>query len=164
MYLTGTAVPQDEVEAAKWYRLAAEQGYAKAQFKLGVLYDFGKGVAADDAEAVRWYRLAATQGHATAQNNLGAMYAEGQGTPRDNVQALMWFTLAQKGGDPHAADSIDALTRAMTPEEIAAATQQAATFPTACRRRVKISAAAPDLCARMLIAAERPPGTSPPCC
>jgi TPR repeat protein len=31
MYATGQGVPQDHVEAVKWYRKAAEQGYAKAQ-------------------------------------------------------------------------------------------------------------------------------------
>ncbi len=31
----GEGVPQDYAEAAKWYRLAAEQGNVKAQFKLG---------------------------------------------------------------------------------------------------------------------------------
>ena len=31
MYNNGDGVPQDYKEAVKWYRLAAEQGYAKAQ-------------------------------------------------------------------------------------------------------------------------------------
>jgi len=35
-YDTGEGVPQDYAEAVKWYRLAAEQGYAAAQFNLGV--------------------------------------------------------------------------------------------------------------------------------
>lgn len=35
-------------------RLAAAQGYAKAQYNLGVMYDNGQGVPQDYAEAVRW--------------------------------------------------------------------------------------------------------------
>ena len=31
----------------KWYTLAAEQGLAGAQFKLGYVYDIGKGVQQD---------------------------------------------------------------------------------------------------------------------
>ena len=31
MYSKGQGVPQDDAEAVKWYRLAAEQGYARAQ-------------------------------------------------------------------------------------------------------------------------------------
>ena len=33
--------------AAKWYTLAAEQGFADAQNNLGALYDNGKGVPQD---------------------------------------------------------------------------------------------------------------------
>ena len=60
----GQGVPQDYAEAVKWYRLAAEQGYAAAQYNLGVMYDNGQGVPQDYAEAVKWYRLAAEQGDA----------------------------------------------------------------------------------------------------
>ena len=67
-------VPQDYAEAVKWYRLAAEQGDAVAQYNLGVMYDNGQGVPQDYAEAVKWYRLAAEQGYAHAQRNLGVMY------------------------------------------------------------------------------------------
>jgi TPR repeat protein len=58
------------------YRKAADQGNARAQFNLGVLYANGQGVAQDYAEAARWYRKAADQGHADAQNNLGLLAAK----------------------------------------------------------------------------------------
>ena len=45
----------------KWYRKAAEQNDAKAQYNLGVCYDNGQGVAKDEVEAVKWYRKAAEQ-------------------------------------------------------------------------------------------------------
>lgn len=35
MYLEGNGVPQDDSEAAKWFRKAAEQGNSKAQKVLG---------------------------------------------------------------------------------------------------------------------------------
>src|ERR1700722_7446061 len=34
----GDIVPRDFVQAADWYRKAADQGYALAQYKLGLLY------------------------------------------------------------------------------------------------------------------------------
>jgi TPR repeat protein len=37
-------VPQDYAEAVKWYRKAADQGNAVAQYDLGVMYDKGQGV------------------------------------------------------------------------------------------------------------------------
>ena len=64
MYLNGQGVPQDDVQAVKWTRLAADQGNASAQFNLGVMYDDGQGVPQDDVQAHKWYNLAAAQGDA----------------------------------------------------------------------------------------------------
>ncbi len=36
MYRDGIGVPQDDAEAVRWYRLAADQGHAIAQYHLGV--------------------------------------------------------------------------------------------------------------------------------
>lgn len=47
MYDNGNGVPQDFVEAAKWYRLAADQGFATAQSILGFMYGAGLGVPQD---------------------------------------------------------------------------------------------------------------------
>ncbi len=66
MYLNGQGVARDNAEAAKWYRKAAEQGDAGAQFNLGVMYGGGQGVPQDYAEAVKWFRKAADQGTANA--------------------------------------------------------------------------------------------------
>ena len=49
--------------------LAAEQGYAKAQNKLAVIYYKGRGVDKDGAEALKWAILAARQGHREAKEN-----------------------------------------------------------------------------------------------
>ena len=52
MYENGRGVPQNDAEAVKWYRKAAEQGLASAQNNLGVMYANGEGVPQNDAEAV----------------------------------------------------------------------------------------------------------------
>ena len=54
----------------KWYRKAAEQGNAKAQYELGKCYHEGKGVEKDMAEAVKWYRLPADQKNYDAKEAL----------------------------------------------------------------------------------------------
>jgi TPR repeat protein len=54
------------VEAVKWFRKAAEQGHAKAQYALGRSYEMGLGVVADYEEAAKWYRKAAEQGDSEA--------------------------------------------------------------------------------------------------
>jgi hypothetical protein len=103
-YRNGLGVSKDAVKAVEWYRKAAEQGIAEAQFWLGVHYSQGldaaegarwypnQGLGA--AEGARWYRKAAEQGHAGAQNNLGNCYAYGSGVPKDCVEALKWLALS----------------------------------------------------------------------
>ena len=59
MYALGEEVPQDDAEAAKWYRLAAEQGDAFAQLELGIMYADGEGVAQDYVLSHMWFSLAA---------------------------------------------------------------------------------------------------------
>ena len=54
-------VPQDYAEGAKWFRMAAEQGAAGAQFILGDLYANGDGVAQDYVQAHKWYGLAVSR-------------------------------------------------------------------------------------------------------
>ena len=86
--------PEDDAEAVRWFRMAAEQGHAEAQFNLGLMYAEGRGVPEDHAAAVDWYRMAAKQGHAGAMTNLGVMYAEGRGVTKDDMEATRWFLKA----------------------------------------------------------------------
>ena len=74
-------VPEDEKEVVKWFSKAAEQGHAKAQSELGLLYAAGEGVTQDDSVAVEWYRKAVDQGDVNAMCNLGYMYQHGRGLP-----------------------------------------------------------------------------------
>jgi hypothetical protein len=48
-------------EKAKEYRLAAEQGNARAQYNLGSMYFKGQGVPQDYVEAHKWFNLAAAR-------------------------------------------------------------------------------------------------------
>jgi len=90
-------VKQDYAEAMTWYRKAADQGLALAQFALGAIYGVGQGVEKNDAEAVEWMRKAATQGYFTAQLSLGVRYADGNGVPRDLVEGFTWLSLGAQG-------------------------------------------------------------------
>ena len=74
--LRGAGLPKNDVEAAKWNRLAADLGAAEAQAKLGELYFDGKGVPQSDAAAERYFRLAADQGNSNAQYFLGKTEAK----------------------------------------------------------------------------------------
>jgi len=63
-------VDKNDSRAVEWYRKAAKQGHAGAQFNLGKMYENGFGVDKNDSRAVKWYRKAAKQGDALARHNL----------------------------------------------------------------------------------------------
>jgi TPR repeat protein/DNA-binding response OmpR family regulator len=96
------ASDQDLTEAVKWFRTAAEQGHAEAQFNLGLHYAFGRGVVKDHAEAFKWYRKAADQGHTKAQFSVGLCYAVGSGVSQDYAEAVRWFRKAADKGNTEA--------------------------------------------------------------
>jgi TPR repeat protein len=62
LYENGRGVPQDYAAAVSWYRKAAEQGNAKAQFHLGLMYAKVQGVPPDPGIAHMWFNLAAASG------------------------------------------------------------------------------------------------------
>ena len=98
MYEMGKGVKQDYSEANKWYQKAAEQGYASAQYSLGVNLYFGKGITQNYTEALNWLLKAANSGDAASQNNVGTMYQNGQGVKQDYSEALKWYTKASEQG------------------------------------------------------------------
>ena len=104
-----------------WFRKAADQGDAVAEFLLGNQYAFGKGVPRDYSEAMIWFRRAAEQGHGKAKLFLGIMYAEGRGVPQDYVRAHMWFGLSAAQGEQRAVTGLEMAERRMTPTQIAEA-------------------------------------------
>jgi TPR repeat protein len=65
-------------KASKWYKKAAKQGHAEAQYNLGIMYYNGRGVDVNYKKAIEWYEKAAEQGLLNAQSNLGVMYQNGQ--------------------------------------------------------------------------------------
>ncbi|KAG0265368.1 hypothetical protein BGZ95_003331, partial [Linnemannia exigua] len=102
----GGRLPQMDDEAVRCYHMAAEQGQAAAQSKLGWMYEQGHGVEQSDVDAVKWYTKAAEQGHAAAQSSIGVMYRQGYGVEQSDVEAAMWFTKAAEQGHAAAQSNI----------------------------------------------------------
>lgn len=131
--LSPDVVMTDMSEAEKWFRLAAEQGHARAQYELGSWYSILSASSmsttqeADAAEAAKWFRKAAEQGLGWAQLNMGHRYADGDGVPQDYVQAFAWLRLTPTltdwdGDEVGKSDELMAFLRdRMTPEQIAQA-------------------------------------------
>jgi uncharacterized protein len=51
----------------RWYRKAAEQGDAKAQYNLALAYMTGDGLRKNSAQARKWFLAAAKRGNAKAR-------------------------------------------------------------------------------------------------
>lgn len=65
---------RDYVTALRLWHQLAEDGYARAQTSLGMMYQNGEGVPQNDAAAVAWYRKAADQGDKSAQGMLDLLF------------------------------------------------------------------------------------------
>ena len=92
----------DYARALKEWQPAAESGEARAEYGMGLLFDYGRGVKADPAQAGKWYNLAAAQNLPEAQSNLATLYAEGHGVSKDLAKANELWLQAAKAGDPSA--------------------------------------------------------------
>ena len=86
-------------QAIDWFRKAAAQGYAPAEFQMGQLYDFGFGVTADAEQSFVWYRKAAEHGSAAAQRAVGDFYRRGRGVIANPAEAVRWYRRAADGDD-----------------------------------------------------------------
>jgi TPR repeat protein len=65
----GPAFSQDYVQAAYWYRKAAEAGSTSAQGEYGLLFAQGQGVSLDYVQAYAWMELAASAGDSESSEN-----------------------------------------------------------------------------------------------
>lgn len=99
----------DAACAAQWYRKAATQGHAKAQYRLGLACDKGEGTKQDPTEAFSWYLQAADQGNAWAQFRVGLCFRSGQGVPQNRFAAEWWLQKSGEQGLPDARAALSAV-------------------------------------------------------
>ena len=95
MYASGKGVPLNMEKSFEWYLQAANQGFAPAQYNVGVAYDLGRGVEKNNDQKFIWYKKAADQGLLAAYVGLGYAYKYGEGT---EDKALEYFLLAAEEG------------------------------------------------------------------
>lgn len=97
MYASGSGVNSDSAAAIEWYRKAAENNDAAAQYNLGTWYQKGQGgLQQDDAEAFKWIEKSAKNGNDLAQGKLSVFYTDGIGTPKDEKAGFTWMLLCAK--------------------------------------------------------------------
>jgi TPR repeat protein len=87
-------------EAAVFFKKAADEGHAKAQYKYGYALAIGKGVPVDREGAVKYYKLAVDQNEANAQLCYGISLICGFGIDRNLKEALKYFKLSAAQNNP----------------------------------------------------------------
>lgn len=97
-YYDGNGIDEDEDEAAKWWKLAADQGHLEAVFKMAGVCELEE----KQEDAVNWLKISAEKGHALSQTALGQHYDNGLGVEENYSEALKWYKLAAEQGEPHA--------------------------------------------------------------
>lgn len=131
----GRFVRQDHGASMQWFRKAAEQGLADAQFNLGRIYGPADGLyrrsraaPEDYAEAAKWLGKAAVQGYTPAQIKLAELYASGgYGLDKDYVRAYFWTNVAAENGHEAARKQLASYASRMSEAQIAAAKELAGT-------------------------------------
>jgi TPR repeat protein len=109
-------IPSDKVEALRWYRKAAENGYGPAQIVMGDFCSFGDGVPMDFKQSLAWYRRAQARNTPNAKERIGGLLAILDSPARsdadkmavhkafaDEIQTTKDLTKAAIGGDTIAA-------------------------------------------------------------
>ncbi len=97
---------------------------ARADFEAGQhAWDAGRPL-----EAVEHWQAAAAAGDGRAMLALGRLYVQGLGVIQNYIEAHKWFNLAASRGEMEALSERDALAAQMTPEQVAAAQELAASW------------------------------------
>jgi TPR repeat protein len=98
-YEEGNDTDINKVEAAKWFRKAADQGNIEAMFRLARIVSEGaQGIKKSPELAAKLYESAARQGHVEAQNWLGYSYQHGLGIQQSDASAVEWYKKAADAG------------------------------------------------------------------
>ena len=87
--------------------LRTHDGYAGAQYYMGLYYERGYCAQKDFAEAIKWYRRAANQGHADAQFRLGVCCYIGEGVDKSTEDAIKYCRKAAEKGHQMAKEMLE---------------------------------------------------------
>jgi len=101
IYQAGDRIPSgieaNPIEAAKWYRMAADQGHTEAIQHLAMMTTRGMGIEKNDEEGALLFRKGAELGNADCKWGLGQCYLDGKGVEVDSVTAYALFTASLDG-------------------------------------------------------------------
>lgn len=96
----GAFAAGDYPRALGYFRAAAEQGDANAQYYVGLMHANGQGTTRDFAEAAKWYEKAAAQNQADALYALARLHVIGTGVEADPAKAVELYERAAQAYPP----------------------------------------------------------------
>ena len=85
------SLQNNQIDAFKWIKRSADQGYGPALYNLGNFHYCGKCIEVDYTEALRLFHLSADRGIENAMSDIGDMYYSGTGVKEDYEQAYQWY-------------------------------------------------------------------------
>ncbi len=112
---------EENEDAVRYYRMAAETGEPRGQMELARMYLSGEGVDKDPMMAREWVEKAQAQGHHPATVQVAYAHLNGaMGYPKDYAQARALFQQALDAGHEQARSGLAAVDRAEAAEKAAA--------------------------------------------
>ena len=86
----------DKDNAAKWYKILADNGTPNEKTKIGNIFYKGEDIPQDYKQAYELYSQAAESGDAEAQNNIGYFYQHGFYVDKDYQKAFEWYLILKR--------------------------------------------------------------------
>lgn len=97
----------DERNIFRWFMRAAQLEQARAQYNIGVSFEYGYlGQEIDLDKAIHWYTKAAEQHESGALLNLGALYYHGKGVEQNCQKAFDYLMESGNAGNAEALGNI----------------------------------------------------------
>lgn len=106
MYKNGLSVPEDAVEALRWFEKAGYEGNVTAMHFAAGMHLHAQGVPYNPQAAFRWFQAAADEGNPRAFANLGVLYDNGQGVTYNPQEAAANLVIGLATGSEMAQDQL----------------------------------------------------------
>jgi TPR repeat protein len=124
MYFEGEGVTQDDKKAFKWFRKAAKQGHADAQFHMGWMHEMGRTKnGPNEKEAIVCYIKASKLGCIKSFYHLGLVFTKDK---KSYDRAYTYFLLVRWLGEEDIDQSLNTIKKLITEAELSAAKSKAA--------------------------------------
>ena len=119
MKMNNVSTQEVQKQSSKKYfyaKRAADQGNARAQFDLGLMYAKGEGVRKNEQLAFNYFHKAARNNHVEAKFYMGLSFLKGRGVRQQSQLARYWFKLAVKAGHPKAMAHLASIENSLRPQ------------------------------------------------